>query len=84
MFCSVCTDPNPQCVTQCVQDLTHSVVYFRESTNSDLSDQERAIIAVEKLIDYVKRDDKRNVRRLLTRYGYVLGAEYAVTPGMLQ
>ena len=56
----------------------------RESTNSDLSDQERAIIAVEKLIDYVKRDDKRNVRRLLTRYGYVLGAEYAVTPGMLQ
>ena len=54
---------------------------FRESTTSDLSDQERAVIAVEKLIEYVKRDDKRNVRRLLTRYGYVLGAEYSVTPG---
>ena len=54
---------------------------FRESTTSDLSDQERALIAVEKLIEYVKRDDKRNVRRLLTRYGYVRGAEYSITPG---
>ena len=53
----------------------------RESIRSDVSESDRAVRTAEKLIDYVKRDDVRNVRRILARYGSVLGGEYCSTPG---